>query len=144
MSVAAKPFQKSLSFRPRAKGSAQALGELQSRIMEYLWSNGPTTLAQAARDLEELLSVAYTTVATELTRLQKKGLVKKTGARRETRYAPALSREQFVDRIVGDVVAGLLSAHGEAAIHGFVDAISGDDEAVATTLDLLRRRRRDS
>lgn len=138
-----KKFQRSLAYRPQAKGSAQALGALQSRLMEHLWSNGPDSLAAIARVLDEVAPVAYTTISTELTRLLEKGLVKKTGLHRETRYAASMSREQFVDRVVGDVMAGLFDAHGQAAIHGFVEAIAGDEAALETTLQLLRNRRRE-
>ncbi len=112
--------------------------------MEHLWSNGPDSLAAIARDLDEQAAVAYTTISTELMRLQQKGLVKKTGLHRETRYAASMSREQFVERIVGDVIGGLLDAHGQAAIHGFVEAIAGDDSALEATLQLLQDRRRGS
>ena len=140
--VSGMKFRKSLAYRPQAKGSAQALGALQARIMEHLWSNGPDSLAAIARDLDVQAPVAYTTISTELTRLQEKGLVKKAGAYRETRYAASMTRDQFVDRIVGDVVTGLLDAHGQAAIHGFIDAIADDEDALETTLRLLRKRRR--
>ncbi len=99
-------------------------------------------LAALHRTLGRRGEIAYTTVATELTRLQRKGLVRKTGVHLETRYAPALTREAFVERFVGDVLAGLVEAHGRAAIHGFVDAIAGDDEALDETLRLLQKRRR--
>jgi len=141
--VAGTKFRKSFAYKPQAKGSAQALGALQARIMEHLWLNGPASLAAIQRDLSERAPVAYTTISTELTRLLNKGLVKKAGVHRETRYAAAFTRQRFIDRVVGDVVSGLLDAHGQAAIHGFVDAIADDDEALETTLRLLRQRRRD-
>ena len=135
-------FRGPIAFRPRAKGSAQALGALQSRIMEYLWSTGGGPLHAIAHDLDARLPVAYTTISTELQRLQKKGLVKKSGVHRDTCYAAALTREQFVNRVVGDVIAGLLDEHGQAAIHGFVDAIASDEAALETMLRLLPKRRR--
>jgi len=141
--VNAKRFKNLLSYRPQAKGAGQALGELQARIMEHLWSHGANSLGTIQRDLDAISPVAYTTISTELMRLQQKGLVKKAGVHRETRYAAALTREEFVNRVVGDVVNGLLGAHGQAAIHGFVDAIADDEEALETTLRLLRKRRRE-
>ena len=84
--------------------------------------------------------VAYTTVATELTRLQRKRLVRKTGVYLETRYSAAIEREKFIERFVGDVLAGLVDAHGRAAIHGFVDAIGDDDAALEETLRLITER----
>ena len=142
--VSERKFNLPQSYRPRASGSAQALGDLQSRIMEHLWSNGPDSLAAIAHDLDLQSSVAYTTISTELMRLLKKGLVKKTGSHRETRYAASTTRDQFVNEVVTDVVAGLFDAHGQAAVHGFVAAIAGDEEALEMALRLLRKRRREA
>lgn len=134
--------KRDVQFRPKGKGVNQVLGELQTRVMEQLWSAGPTALAALHRELAGRSEVAYTTVATELTRLQRKGLVRKTGTYLETRYTAAISREAFVERFVGDVLSGLVGAHGRAAIHGFVDAIAGDEDALDETLRLLQERRR--
>lgn len=134
--------KRDVQFRPRGKGVDQVLGELQTRVMELLWSDGPMALAALHRMLARRGEVAYTTVATELTRLQRKGLVRKTGAYLETRYAAAITRDSFVERFVGDVLSGLVGAHGRAAIHGFVDAIAHDEEALEETLRLLQDRRR--
>ncbi len=142
--VSRRKFDLPQSYRPRAHGTAQALGDLQSRLMEHLWSNGPDSLSAIARDLDQQSPVAYTTISTELMRLHKKGLVKKSGAHRETRYEAATSRDQFVNEVVSDVVAGLFDAHGQAAVHGFVAAISEDEEALDMALRLLRKRRREA
>jgi len=142
--VSRRKFDLPQSYRPRALGTAQALGDLQSRLMEHLWSNGPDSLAAIAHDLDLQSSVAYTTISTELMRLQKKGLVKKSGSHRETRYEAATSRDQFVNEIVSDVVAGLFDSHGQAAVHGFVAAIAEDEEALDMALRLLRKRRREA
>lgn len=128
-------------FRPRGKGVNQVLGELQTRVMERLWIGGPQALSAIHAALAKNADVAYTTIATELTRLQTKGLVRKTGTHLETRYSAVLDREAFVERFVGDVLAGLVDAHGRATIHGFVDAIADDDEALEETLRLLNERR---
>lgn len=134
--------KRDVRFRPTGKGVNQVLGELQTRVMERLWSDGPTALAVIHRALAKHGDVAYTTVSTELMRLQQKGLVRKTGAHLETRYAAAITREAFVERFVGDVLSGLVNAHGSAAIHGFIEAIGDDDAALEETLRLIKARRR--
>lgn len=133
--------KRDVKFRPRGKGVNQVLGELQTRVMERLWADGPQALSALHVALSRHSEIAYTTVATELTRLQSQGLVRKTGAHLETRYSATLGREAFVERFVGDVLAGLVSAHGSAAIHGFVDAIAKDEDALEETLRLLNERR---
>lgn len=109
--------------------------------MERLWAQGPQALTDLHRSLAEESGIAYTTVATELTRLQRKGLVLKRGIHLTTRYRAAIERELFVERLVGGVLQGLLGTHGRAAIHGFVDLIADDREALEETLRLLQERR---
>lgn len=133
---------KGVQYRPKGKGVSQVLGELETRVMEHLWADGSMSLSVLHRLLGRRSEVAYTTVATELTRLRRKGLVRKKGSHLETRYAAAMTREAFVERFVGDVLSGLVEAHGRAAIHGFVNAIATDDEALDETLRLLQDRRR--
>jgi predicted transcriptional regulator len=134
--------KRDVSYRPTGKGVNQVLGELQTRVMERLWSEGPVSLVALHRALAQRTDIAYTTVSTELMRLQTKGLVRKTGAYLETRYAATVTREAFVERFVGDVLSGLVNAHGRAAIHGFVEAIGDDDEALRETLRLIEERRK--
>ncbi len=109
--------------------------------MERLWAEGPVSLANLHRALAEESTLAYTTVATELSRLVKKGFVVKSGAHLETRYAAAFDRASFVERFVGAVVGDLVGAHRAATIHGFVAAIANDDAALEQTLRLIHERR---
>jgi predicted transcriptional regulator len=51
------------------------------------------------------------------------------------RYRAAVTRDGVVSSIVAQTLGGLISAHGPAAVHGFVDAVAND----AGALDELRR-----
>lgn len=132
---------KNKTYRPGSVGIEQALGTRETAIMEYLWKHG----AQAPGDLHRALSanepLAYSTVYTELSRLTKKGLVRKKGRNLEATYAAAVSRERFVTSLVSQVVGGLIDAHGAAAIHGFVDVIADDEESKDAIRRLLRATR---
>jgi predicted transcriptional regulator len=132
---------KSRTYRPGSTGIEQALGSREAAIMEYLWKHG----AQAPGDLHRALSakepLAYSTVYTELSRLAKKGIVRKKGRHLEATYAAAVSREQFVTSLVSQVIGGLIDAHGAAAIHGFVDVIADDEESIDVVKRLLRSNR---
>jgi len=132
---------KSKTYRPGSTGIEQALGTRETAIMEYLWKHGAVAPGELHRGLSSKGQLAYTTVHTELSRLAKKGLVRKSGRHLEATYAPAMSREQFVASLVSQVVGGLIDAHGSAAIHGFVDFIADDDQSMDVVKRLLRRRR---
>ena len=124
--------------RKRTADLGKALGTRQASILEYLWRHGPQSVSELHRGLSEREDLAYTTVFTELSRMLKKGLVAKGndgGSHLDMRYRAAITREGVVATIVAQTLGGLISAHGPAAVHGFVDAVSGDAKA----LDELRR-----
>ena len=124
---------------PRKKADlGKALGTRQASILEYLWLHGPQSVADLHRGLSEHENLAYTTVFTELSRMLKKGLVAKGnegGSHLDMRYRAAVTRERVVSGVVAETLSALISAHGPAAVHGFVDAVAQDPEA----LDELRR-----
>ena len=124
--------------RKRIADLGKALGTRQASILEYLWRHGPQSVSDLHRGLSAREELAYTTVFTELSRMLKKGLVAKGndgGSHLDIRYRAALTREGVVATIVAQTLSGLISAHGAAAVHGFVDAVSQD----VTALNELRR-----
>jgi BlaI family transcriptional regulator, penicillinase repressor len=131
---------------PRKKADlGKALGTRQASILEYLWAHGPRSVSELHRGLSEREDLAYTTVFTELSRMLKKGLVAKGnegGSHLDMRYRAALTREAVVSSVVAQTLGGLISAHGPAAIHGFVDAVAHDPSALEELRRLLNVRSR--
>jgi len=124
----------------------KVLGPRQASILEYLWQHGAHSVADLHRGLAEHEELAYTTVFTELSRMLKKGLVAKTndGATHlGVRYGAAIEREALVSRVVTQTLGGLISAHGAAAVHGFVDALAADPAALGELRRLLDDRARE-
>lgn len=111
----------------------RVLGTRQASILEYLWHHGPQSVATLHRALAVDTPVAYTTIFTELSRMLKKGLVKKSAAGAshvDMRYRAAVTREDVISSVVAQTLGALIDAHGPAAIHGFVDALSDDADAL--------------
>jgi len=131
---------------PRKKADlGKALGTRQVSILEYLWAHGPQSVSELHRGLSVREDLAYTTVFTELSRMLKKGLVAKGnegGSHLDMRYRAALSREGVVSSVVAQTLRGLISAHGPAAVHGFVDAVAQDPSALEELRRLLNVRSR--
>lgn len=72
------------------------LGDLERTVMQVLW-DAPSPLT--GREVSAALArpdLAYTTVLTVLTRLEKKDLVRRDSSARAHTYAPAASREDHV------------------------------------------------
>ncbi|GEM_PF-1005831 len=127
-------------FRPGERGLEQILGSRQSVIMEYLWQHGAQTPSELHRALQSVDGVAYTTIHTELGRLHKKGFVRKQGP--ESRYGAILTRDQFMNATVNTVLQGLMQSNRSAAIHGFVELVFDDEEAIDELKRVMQERKR--
>jgi len=129
---------------PRKKADlGKALGTRQASILEYLWAHGPQSVSELHRGLCAHEDLAYTTVFTELSRMLKKGLVVKGnagGSHLDMRYRAGVTRENVVSGIVAQTLGALISAHGPAALHGFVDAVVADPSALGELRRLLDDR----
>jgi predicted transcriptional regulator len=125
----------------RMKKPILSLGHRQASIMEVLWLRGPLGPADVHTFLSEVEDVAYTTVHTELNRMVAKGIVRKS-KRLQATYEAAITREQFARSSVSSILRGLINAHGAAAIHGFVDIVVQDDEALNVLRRALRERKK--
>jgi len=72
------------------------LGDLERTVMQALWDAGrPLTGREVAAGLTRP-ELAYTTVLTVLTRLERKGLVRRDSSARAHTYSPVASREDHV------------------------------------------------
>src|SRR5260221_12958228 len=84
--------------RARAGAVPPALHELESEVMEQLWSTGEARVrsvmdalnAQASRDR------AYTTYMTVMSRLHEKGLVARRRDGKTDYYRPAYGRDEYM------------------------------------------------
>lgn len=110
--------------------------------MACLWTEGPLSASEVHESLLQQDDLAYTTVHTELSRLLEKGLVRKRGRNLETKYAAAMSRDEFFQETVRQTISELIGTHGAAAVHGFIDVVSQDQETLAELRKAMERRRR--
>jgi BlaI family penicillinase repressor len=93
------------------------LSELQLAVMRALWEQGEGTVAQVHARLQEERGLAITTVATVLSRLEKRGLVEHRRDGRQFIYRPLVSDrevqrsmlEELTDRVYQGDVTSLVS-----------------------------------
>ncbi len=116
-------------------GEPPRLGSLEARVMDVLWDHGPSTIRGIIGRLPG--DPAYTTIATVLTNLHRKGLVTSHKEKHSTRYAARIGREEQVASVMSHALA--TSRDRGASILHFMDGMPDSD------LDLLREylRRRD-
>jgi predicted transcriptional regulator len=114
------------------------LHELESEIMEEMWGRGEATV----REVQEALNArggkvrAYTTLLTVMTRLDGKGLLVRRRAGRLDVYAPAFTRDEYLQARAEAEVAALVEDFGDLALAHFARHIRQLDPQ---RLETLRR-----
>lgn len=107
------------TLRLNQPGIRSALGDLESEIMELVWRQPPGE-AVTVREIWDALypkrPIMYTTVMNTMTRLVRKGLLAADRQEPAFRYRATLSRDAFVDRVVGGVLDRLLASFGGATL----------------------------
>jgi BlaI family transcriptional regulator, penicillinase repressor len=80
------------------------LSRLQLAIMQVLWDRGRASVAEIREALEPQRSLAYSTVATLLGRLERRKLVRHQAEGRTYVYQPAVPQDRIQDSVVSDLV----------------------------------------
>lgn len=94
-----------------------SLGDLQLAIMRVLWQRGEATVVEVHEELEPERGLAPTTIATMLTKMEKKGVVGHRLDGRRFIYEPRVSEpditrsmvSELADRLFGGEVTALVS-----------------------------------
>lgn len=102
------------------------LGALEAQVMDVLWDRGPATVREVITELGS--GSAYTTIATVLSNLGRKGLVVASRENRSTRYAAGVGRHEHTAQVMALVLAASRD-HAATMLH-FVDALSPQDLAL--------------
>ena len=120
-----------------------ALSELQITLMRVLWRNGETSVSDVAAALAEERGLKYTTVATLLSRLEKRGVVKKRREGRQLVYRALVSEPQVRRSMVADLIGSLFGGDAKELVAHLVsesDIAPGDLERVRKRLAKPERR----
>jgi predicted transcriptional regulator len=112
------------------------LTELQLAIMRVLWRRSEASTAEVAGDLARERGLAHTTIATLLTRLEKRGLLVQRREGRALIYRAAVSEAEVQRSMVADLVSNLFRGDASALVAHLVRA----EEVAASDLDKVRAR----
>ncbi len=121
------------------------LSDLQLAVMRVLWSRGEATTADVVADLAAERGLAHTTVATLLTRLEKRGVVAQRRDGRTWIYSASMSETEVQRSMVADLVASLFGGDRTALVAHLVstdEVSSGDLAAVRARLRAARTANR--
>ncbi len=118
------------------------LASLQLAIMQVLWEHGEATVAQAREALQSERPLAYTTVATMLSKLEAKGHVRHRAERRVHVYRPALKQEQVRKYMVTDLANRLFRGDVTEMVGQLLDGCEITPEELARLKQLIREKER--
>ncbi len=132
-------------FRPGMQGLTKMFGHLESEIMEIIWHKDCEV---CVRDVYEELAarreIAYTTVMTIMGRLADKKILTKRKAGNTSYYLPVMSRHEFTETVVGNVVDSLLEDFADATLAHFISRVDEKDRATIEKLEkMLAATKRD-
>lgn len=131
------------AFRPGAPGIGTVLGELETAVMELLWTEPGQSVTDVERRLLKSRAIAHTTVLTTLDRLHRKGYLTRTKRGKAFLYTPRLSRDEFERGMAEEVLGTLLGHFSAPALSAFVELVGEDPGALDRLEAMIREKRRE-
>lgn len=118
------------------------LGDLQLAIMRILWNRGEATVADVHEALEPERGLALTTIATMLTKMEKKGVVDHRAEGRRFIFRPLVSESQVTRSMVADLTSQLFRGDVTALVNHLLSEHDIDARELAQLRDLISARQR--
>lgn len=94
----------------------------QLAIMRVLWEHKEATVAEIQGLLDADPPLAYSTVATVLSRMEQKGLVKHRAEDRVFHYQPAVTQDQAGQTLVGEFVERIFEGSPSELVNHLLDS----------------------
>ena len=119
-----------------AKKPDVSLSELQIELMRVLWRRGETSTTEVAQELADPRGLKHTTVATLLTRLEKRGVVALRRDGRQLWYRALVDEADVRRSMVADLLGALFAGDAQQLVAHLVQ------ESEIAPGDLAKARRR--
>lgn len=111
------------------------LGDLQHAIMSVLWERAEATVAEVHEALQDR-GLAFTTIATMLRKMERKGVVAHRAEGRQFVYRAAVTEKQVRRSMVAELVGRLFDGDAGALVAHLV----AENEIDVEELSQLRKR----
>jgi predicted transcriptional regulator len=118
------------------------LPAVQLAIMQALWRRGQATVADVQQELLPDRKLAYTTIATMLTKMERKGLVEHRRDGRTFVYRPLVERDQVRGSMLIDLVERLFAGDVTELVSHLLDECDVTPDELAKLKQLIRQRER--
>lgn len=111
------------------------LGGRQLAIMRVLWDRGEATVMDVQESLDLERPLAYSTVATVLSRMEQKGLVRHRAQGRVFYYQPAITEDGISTSLVDELVDRIFGGSPSALVSHLLES----DQVDPDELDRIKR-----
>jgi len=92
------------------------LSELQIALMRVLWRRGETSTTEVVQELADARGLKHTTVATLLTRLEKRGVVAQRRDGRQLHYRALVEEADVRRSMVADLLGALFAGDAQELV----------------------------
>lgn len=116
------------------------LTDLQLAILRMLWDRGEATAAQVHAALQDERELAPTTVATMLSRLDKRGVLEHRTQGRQFVYRAAVSEQEVRGSMLQRLTDFFFSGDQGALVSHLVSATDLDPDELGAVQQLIRAR----
>ena len=113
-----------------------SLSELQIALMRVLWRRGETSTTEVAQELADARGLKHTTIATLLTRLEKRGVVAQRRDGRQLYYRALVDEADVRRSTVADLIGALFAGDAQELVAHLVQ----ESEIAPGDLAKVRRR----
>lgn len=122
------------------RSDTHTLGDLQLAIMRVLWSRGEAAAAEVHAALEDERGLAPTTIATMLSKMEKKGVVDHRTEGRRFIYHPMVTESAVRRTMVGELTERLFRGDAAALVSHLIAEHEIEAAELAELKDLLDPR----
>jgi predicted transcriptional regulator len=119
------------------------LPTLQLAMMQALWRRGQATVAEVQSDLSADRPLAYTTVATMLTKMERKGLVAHTREGRTFIYQPLIDEQRVSRSMVADLAERLFGGSVTELVSHLLDECDVKPGELARLKSLIAQKEKE-
>lgn len=111
----------------------------QLAIMQVLWDRGEATVAQVQESLDLERPLAYSTIATVISRMEQKGLITHRAEGRIFHYRPAVSEDGVGSSMVGELVERIFGGSPSELVSHLLDSDQVDVSELGRIKQLVRQ-----
>ena len=119
------------------------LGALQYAIMRVLWDEGEASVARVFEALPDEHRRALTTIATMLSKMEKKGVVTHRAEGRQFIYAPTVSETEVQRSMVSELTERAFGGDAALLVAHLLEEEEIDRRELARLTALVERKRKE-